>query len=453
MTTLSTALERPSNLEANLSEAATKEVLKRTLSVGTVISTGLSFAERMNADRHLSTDTTDYRDIGRGSCGSIFEIPGSANAIKKGANITSIWNDYVLTNVAHKSYITWAGLMQIKFPGLRVPRVPSAQLFHSPDSDDYWKANLHHFPKPDQTRAATFFVERILPVPLLTRQAIIGHFYETSQQAQTAEIRENSDCLVRIYLGKKHDMPHKYNSTDTLRNFPLYLNDAKLLDLPVTVYAEEMAIGLAILHWDAGIDAADTEFVIGNSINAQMKLDPVSLRSAPPPVSTAKDFGSRETQMWMLDYDKCSALNLSGAPPDVIVQKYLVAVTGNDPYYPNTQLDKALWGCFRAAYQKASSLINQFKEIEEDVAALPALVMDRWEEWAAENAKAEDDDPFDRVDEAGDEDGGWNSDNEADEDDDDDESSEDDSEDDIDFAEELPSGPISRRERRTALLT
>ncbi len=101
-TTLSVALARSLVLKDALDQqaAADLRLLKRTLSVGTVVSTTSSFAERMNGARFEVVDHFHLRDIGRGSCGSVFEIPGTPYAIKKGANTGAIWNDFNLTNHA-----------------------------------------------------------------------------------------------------------------------------------------------------------------------------------------------------------------------------------------------------------------------------------------------------------------------------------------------------------------
>ena len=118
----------------------------------------------------------------------------------------------------------------------------------------------------------------------------------------------------------------------------------------VDAYAEEMAIGLAILHWKAEIDAQDTEFVIGRSATKTFGTVYPNYESIQPPISTTDDFTQRETQLWMLDYDKCSRVDLqSKGSLSEVVDKYFVAVTGNDPYFPHPRLDIGLWRRFRAA--------------------------------------------------------------------------------------------------------
>jgi hypothetical protein len=193
-----------------------------------------------------------------------------------------------------------------------------------------------------------------------------------------------------------------------LRNFPLYFDQAKRIGLNITAYTEEMAIGLAILHWDAGIDAADTEFVIGCSTNPNFPKVYRNHQARPPPRNTVDDFNRNETQLWTLDYDKCSAVNFDSTDLTVeVVKRYLVAVTGSDPYFPHPCMDSGLWSKFRAAYLKASKIIIALREFGKRKAALselPESLLKRWEVWAKEDTEAADADPFE---ESVDGDGGW----------------------------------------------
>ncbi|EXJ64562.1 hypothetical protein A1O7_00898 [Cladophialophora yegresii CBS 114405] len=390
-----------------------KEILKQTLSFGTMNLETSSSAGPKNEARFLPCYGRQLRDIGRGSCGSVFEVPGTTFAIKKGANTKAIWNDFNLTNHAYNSYLTWAGLLTHSFPGRRVPRVPGAQFFNGPASTDFWDVALKQFPKGDRTRAAAFHIDRILPVPQRTRMALVREFYQDSRRTQHSVLsnQANKDCLIRVYLGSNNPSTQAYDVTTTLRNFPLYLDQAKLIGLDITAYAEEMAIGFAILHWQAQIDAADTEFVIGSSTSTTFRTTYPDHDARPPPTSTVDDFTHRETQMWMLDYDKCTKVDLDAKDAaSAVVNKYLVAVTGNDPYFPHPRLDIDLWQRFRTAYLKASKMIISIMSPRLGVDKFPAMLIDKWEEWGKSDMEASEFDPFARDGGGGDEDDGWGSD-------------------------------------------
>jgi hypothetical protein len=89
-TTLSEGMARSLVLLEPLDYGMAVQILQRTSSVGAVDSTASSFAVRMNKARFLPSDKQLLRDIGRGSCGSVFEVHESNLTIKKGANTTAI---------------------------------------------------------------------------------------------------------------------------------------------------------------------------------------------------------------------------------------------------------------------------------------------------------------------------------------------------------------------------
>jgi hypothetical protein len=321
----------------------------------------------------------------------VFAIPDTvpALAIKKGANTVAIWNDFNLTNAAYDSALTWRALLELEFPGRRVPLVPQACDFHGSDAADFWTAaTLERFPEADRTRAAAFHMEHIPPVAETFRERLVREFYASDESVQRHVLRkaENRDCLVRLYFGgdtstTQTSLPSRYGSDDTLRNFPLYLHGAReKMGLDVHAYAEEMALGLAVLHWAAGIDGQDTEFVLGGGCGG----------GAPPALTTLS-----EMRLWMLDFDKCARFPDLQAQarhgPDEVVRRYLVAVTGNDPYFPHPRRGDELWAVFRRAYLRASGVVIAARALGSHCARLPGLLIAHWERWAERDWQAEQD--------------------------------------------------------------
>ncbi|KAK5274056.1 hypothetical protein LTR99_000688 [Exophiala xenobiotica] len=370
------------------------DTLQKTLSPGATSSSAISPFCR---PPHQNTST--FRDIGRGSCGSIFEIPGTSYAIKKGANTTAIWNDYNLTNLAYNSTLYSTGLLSYEFANRRVPRVPRARYFNTADSE-WWSQpkNVSSFPQEDQVKGAIFHLDRILPVVKGARQALTRMFFAKDDHTQRDVLSnvENRDCLVRIYFGDNCPATMSYDSSQTLRNFPLYLDQAKMLGLNISAYAEEMAMGLAVLHWQAQIDSQDTEFVLGTSTTTASCNYYPNHKSTAPPTSTSDDFTQRETQLWMLDFDKCTEIDFDTCSSEEVVQKYFVAVTGNDPYFPHPGKDVDLWRTFRDVYLRASRIIIKARRLRKPIHRLPLDLIQRWEDWGNMDVQIQDDDPFDR---------------------------------------------------------
>ena len=404
-TTLSEAMERaltfvemsPANAEALVESP--KEVLQRTFSTRSVISTTSSFATRMQAastPRPLSA-TVPYRVIGLGSCGSVFEIPGTEFALKKGPDAMAISNDFILTNRAHAAVDACKGILEQYFSPLTIPRTPACWDFYPPTSD-YWTQNLIRFPLGHNTRASMFRVDRILPLPQASREALIKLFFEDDEAAQEAARKdpENKDCLVRIYLGERESEDSQGDCYDDLRNFPLRLNMMEELGLDTNQLAKEMALGLAILHWSARLDAMDTEFVVGSAATWE-KQRPTLVTNAALPITQdirSVNFHRRSTHLWMLDYDKAHSIALT--PEDV--DRYLVpACRGNDPYFPDPLIDKELWSAFADTYCEASEIVLRASikagEDAEQAMKLPKMFVDgvvasakRAAEWDAEQS-------------------------------------------------------------------
>ena len=65
------------------SQATPQEMLQRCFSVPAILTTTFAFAERMQELRTADPTTVKLRPIGRGTFGTVFEIPGTNIAVKK----------------------------------------------------------------------------------------------------------------------------------------------------------------------------------------------------------------------------------------------------------------------------------------------------------------------------------------------------------------------------------
>ncbi|KAL8855891.1 MAG: hypothetical protein Q9178_007456 [Gyalolechia marmorata] len=248
-TILPESLHRALDFDASLPQplGTPRDILRRHLSVRSVVSTAPSFAECLNRA------SRDIEVIGLGSCGSVFAIPGTEEAIKKGSDVHSMWNDFRLTNSVHNAFAEVRNLLQDTFPNNTIPRVPGCTGFYMPDHD-FWPDNSQRFPSDHQQVGAAFTVKND---------------------------RENSACLVRVYLGENESNPFY----DSLLNFPLRLNMIEDLKLDIEALADEMAIALAVIHFQAEIDAMDTEFVLGSATATPAEMRTPELRDDNEPHS------------------------------------------------------------------------------------------------------------------------------------------------------------------------
>lgn len=84
------------------------------------------------------------------------------------------------------------------------------------------------------------------------------------------------------------------------------------LDLEVDTLVHQIAVGLAIVHWQSGLDGRDIEFVLGASAERPV-LPPtffdVDLSSKPFNVVDI-NFKRRPVHVWILDIDKTRRFKL-----------------------------------------------------------------------------------------------------------------------------------------------
>ena len=356
---------RPLSLVLSKASETPCDILPQHLSVRSVVSTTPSFAECLNrASRDLEV-------IGLGSCGSVSAIPGTEEAIKKGSDVHSMWNDFRLTNSVHNAFAEVRNLLQDTFPNNTIPRVPGCTGFYIPDHD-FWQDNLQRFPSDHQQVGAAFTVQRILPLPKRTRDALIELYFDDEVMDEAKNDRENSACLVRVYLGENESNPFY----DSLLNFPLRLNmieDLEDLKLDIEALADEMAIALAVIRFQAEIDAMDTEFVLGSARATPAEMRTPELRDDNEPHSVEElEFKQRPIHLWVLDFDK--AKRIIPAPENI--DHLVAAFLGNDPYYPRPDVDRDLWIRFRNTYTKVSCAILERKQAGEAAMRLPQLFLD-----------------------------------------------------------------------------
>ncbi|MCJ1485638.1 hypothetical protein MMC06_005813, partial [Schaereria dolodes] len=307
------------------------DVLRRTLSARSVVSTTSSFTQRMNRTRSQGHGQEEYSVIGMGSCGTVFELPGTELAIKKGGDVGAIYTDFQLTNDVHYAIRDTREILQNGFPTYTIPKAPKCKEFWMPESPNW--AALERFPSSHRTIGAALKVERILPLPQPTREALIEKYFDESPvvQAEAKDDVSNKHCLVRLYLGAREEDPE--SCYESLQNFPLYLNMIEDLDLYTDGLAIEMAISLATIHWKAKINAMDSEFVLGSAAakdddERQVAAGDSSPRSRSLPHEVKSvNFTRRSTHIWVLDFDKASRIELTA---DDIIKKLVPAFLSND---------------------------------------------------------------------------------------------------------------------------
>ena len=217
-----------------------------------------------------------YRVIGRGTFGVAFvSADDPETAVKKtfkGSETLALEYQHGLaTNFAVTTTGPW---LQQSFPE-PVPCVPWYQSTHGmkkPSAKDpWWVLNHARFPSSngDGVPDGVFLFERIPPVPRSLQESIIRRFWPESRQQAALDDPENRDCMIRPYLQERwayHESRGRKRlnneQKESLRNFPAYLDDLEAMGIDCHAVARQIALGLAVAHWEAQHDLTDSEFYI-----------------------------------------------------------------------------------------------------------------------------------------------------------------------------------------------
>ncbi|KAH8679282.1 hypothetical protein BGZ61DRAFT_535690 [Ilyonectria robusta] len=358
---------------AELEQLTDQNILRQSLAVGSVVLTASSFARRRAHRAAFRPEfEEEMRQIGEGLQGAIFEQFGLSVALKKEApgnesGASNLQHEYKIHVNVHRAFNQYDGQI-----GSHIS-VPCPFSIILTVQDQFWKDYLQRFPTTYRLRTNVVEMERILPLPKVIRKSLIRQFYprpdgqDSIDPAVLDEILSdpaNKDCLARPYLGQSEG---QYNgATFSLRNFPLYLKDMEKLGLGVKDMARCMGKAYAIMHWGAGADSDDAEFVLGSSVISD---------------SESSDIQHRETGLYLLDFGQCVSVDLA-QPRHVVYQAFKGAmVTGdNQKFIPHYSRTPELFREFRQGYMESGQIILKDKGMDHQFDMKD--FMDEYEEYA-----------------------------------------------------------------------
>lgn len=354
---------------------AARSILRRILSVKHVVSISSSYTESDSS----SNERQQFTCIGRGSCGTIWNQPVSEIVFKTSPDQRALWADFHQTNKVHNSFIRYKELMESTFPDVIVPRVSKASRFFT-SSNKWWETALEKFPSGGMPNPDSTAIQFGLIPPILSkaREALIHLYFDPAYHEKALADPENKDCLVRLYFGTNRGSVDTWPTS--LRNFELYLDMAQDLGLDVETITQEMAISLALMHWDAKCDGMDAEWVLGSAAREEVLgySDPNFLTKE---ATDLEPHFKRTTNLWILDFDKSRPIEYD----ETCIPLLLGGVTANDPYLPNPKRSpKRLYQLLAETYLVASQIILRREDPREEVLELPRLFLNAWEAWAEE---------------------------------------------------------------------
>lgn len=185
---------------------------------------------------HVGKENVEYRCIGEGSCGTVFEA--GTRAIKISPYEKSLWYDFHLTNRVSAALQKHNGLMRGLFPTYDIPRTPRVHAFMNANDD--WSSNgrminkgmsrcsqaldakltpslVRSFPSSANIEGQTAIEEDLIrPLSLPTRVALIERYFDPEAVSEALADPDNKDCLLRLYFGRR-DPPGPGNWRTSLR--------------------------------------------------------------------------------------------------------------------------------------------------------------------------------------------------------------------------------------------
>ncbi|MCJ1281999.1 hypothetical protein MMC26_001322 [Xylographa opegraphella] len=341
---------------SNGSYDSPKQLLSRLLSVRSIISTTTSSARRQQEDADVP-GLQIFRHIGVGTCATVFEHVGSGFVLKKqDTEALSVIPDY-RTHIRIRDSFA-------KYPKLDI-KLPRPMDFIAKTHTNWWQENKKLFPPAYATPGNIIVSEHILPLPKVIRDALVELYILINLIKDKEHIKAlpaNKDCLARVYLGKRRRQDRQRSSPFfSLRNFNLHIDQMEELGLEILAFTNIMADALAVLHWEAKIDAEDVEFVLGSRpvavYNEAPSADELQEMDWGTGTIRKQNFQRRSVHMWVLDFNRCQPISMNEKGIKQAVRAFYL----NDPYYPcpgsDNPNDEAVWQRFSAHYLAASKRI------------------------------------------------------------------------------------------------
>lgn len=197
--------------------------------------------------------------IGKGTCGIVFEEPGTEYVWKQAleGQFDKLWHEY---RVQKRVVRAFEDVKSRVFEESELPLVPEAHEYIT-KSPEWYEENEHRLSEKWRDVADIRKSERIFPLPEVTRHLLINTFCPESSRELAKQDPSNTPCIARVYLGKERPVRTnsvlKLKGNFTLRNFPLYIDDTVKLEIgsSVLTITKQMAVAIAICHWESRNDA------------------------------------------------------------------------------------------------------------------------------------------------------------------------------------------------------
>ncbi|KAK3642109.1 hypothetical protein LTR56_010980 [Elasticomyces elasticus] len=337
----------------------------------------------------MSSYTKPYVHIGAGTCGTVFALPGSTDALKVALDdawAVTLQRERGILEQINREFLGVAAICEID---LRIP-----QLWGYIDKHDFWWTR-HHSWLPSGMRQDVLQMERIMPLPKSVRELLIDRYCPELVKEAARQALANRECLARVYIGRRRAPRLRPSKMFNMRNYGLCLDQMEELSIDPMPFVVTMAKATAFMHWRLKSDARDIEFVLGcsrveesgeissakladrNSTLSEGAIAPKPTQSSAPARThsasrgamsalfsdcAVQDFQDPTIALWMLDFNQVRVIEDPMIRIDQAVEAFLI----NDPYYPkplpDIPADERLWMAFRDVYLTGSNIMLQLEE-------------------------------------------------------------------------------------------
>ncbi|MCJ1406876.1 hypothetical protein MMC19_000946 [Ptychographa xylographoides] len=350
------------DLDLNTASTNPRETLRRWLSIKSVLSTSLANNTQQQED---SIDITFqmFPSIGKGFCAEIFDEVSLGRVLKRAftPHDNQLWNDFRQHTIVRR--VVLPALESEPSFNLSVPQVYQ---YLTRDDEQWWSRNRSKWASGAMRESTDLLeTEKILPLAKTIRDSLIAAYCPPNLRPLARDNRENKDCLIRVYLGRRSIGPLSTRNGFSLRNFEADLNILDDLRLEKESHAQAMAIALAAMHWDGKIDACDVEFVLGSARDQQfLNVEEIDRLAPRTSTSTLLDVKKSSVDLWLLDFNQCKGIAMDASG----VEQAIAAFWQNDPYYPRPRPrgdpDRPLWEIFRSKYLEQSGKSSNVVALE-----------------------------------------------------------------------------------------
>ncbi|CAG9941242.1 unnamed protein product [Clonostachys rosea f. rosea IK726] len=332
-----------------LAAASPQQILSRMLSTKSYISHD-SAEDNICEQRSI--------EIGKGQCGTIFALSGTDTVAKiphSAEKADQLWSDFQM------HYLVLEAMNEVDTKLKMDINIPELHSWVCPATKPFWTHYGLRFPQDIDAKNFALVSNRVFPVPQPVRGALLDVLCPPAIQKQKQAFLakpENKNRLIRLYLGRRETTKAKQNIRNIrLQNFPLHVNEMEDLGLDTASFAQVLAQTLAILHWKAGVDGNDVEFILGSSPKSTRLPSRAEVMGGDKYSFGTRfrfDFSRRSISLWLIGFNQCSTFEDNEAG----LKKIVDAFFWNDPYYPRpnstNDRDQTLWAAFSQRYLEVS---------------------------------------------------------------------------------------------------